>query len=94
MNEMSLVEQIAKMKEMRDFLEGFCKMMRTDMDGLQQQVEALRAVGLPTEKADDYLQRFYAPANDKVEEVIGNIYSRHISFLEEKIRILEKILFL
>jgi hypothetical protein len=92
MNEMYLREQIAKMEEMRDYLEGFCKMMQDKMADMMQQIVDLRAVGLTYEKATDYIERHYNSANGMVDTVISNITKGHITFLNEKIDILKGIL--
>lgn len=92
MNEMSLEEQIRCLREMRAYLGDFCKEMSETMETMQNQMKFLRNQGLSIETEQVYQQRYYVPANQNVEQVISDIYSRHFSYLDGVIEDLEKAL--
>ena len=88
MNEMSLEEQIRCMQEMRDYLGEFCKIMQNTMESFQNDIKYLRSYGLPVETERNYQQNYFAPANDKVEQVVSDIYQKHIDYID---RVVERL---
>ena len=92
MNEMSLAVQIKQLNEMKSYLEGFCKELRQTVDEMRQQTLALKGAGLPVEKADDYLTKDLSVVDSGVEQVIKNITTQHIAFLDEVTNYLESAL--
>lgn len=89
MNEMSLDEQIQRLREMKESLGDFCKMMQQTMETMQNQIKYLRSQGLSIETEKTYQTRYYTPANSDVERVISDIYGRHFTYIDEVIEDLE-----
>lgn len=89
MNEMSLDEQIQRLREMKESLENFCKMMQQTMETMQNQIKYLRSQGFSIETEQTYQTRYYTPANSDVEKVVSDIYSRHFTYIDEVIEDLE-----
>lgn len=89
MNEMSLDEQIQRLREMKGSLGDFCKIMQQTMETMQNQIKYLRSQGLSIETEQTYQTRYYAPANSDVERVISDIYGRHFNYIDEVIEDLE-----
>lgn len=90
MNEMSLDEQIQCLREMKDYLGEFCKMMQQTMETMQNQIKYLRSQGFSIETEQTYQTRYYEPANSDVERVVSNIYGRHFTYIDEVIEDLER----
>lgn len=90
MNEMSLDEQIQRLREMKDYLGDFCKLMKETMETMQNQIQFLRSQGFSIETEQTYQQRYYTPANNDVEHVISDIYSGHFNYIDEVIEDLER----
>lgn len=90
MNEMSLDEQIRCMQEMRSYLGDFCGIMRNAMDGFQDDIKYLRSYGFPIEKEEQYQRGYYTPANNEVEHVISDIYTKHFDYIDRVIERLER----
>lgn len=88
MNEMSLTVQIRCLEQMSDYLRTFCTQMSSSMSEYERGILSLKANGFSVESADNYLEGYYRPANDKVNEVISNIQSGHIAYIE---RVKEKL---
>lgn len=91
-NEMSLEEQICCMKQMREYLGVFCVIMRDTMDSFQDDIKYLRSVGLSTEIEEQYQKSYYTPANNNVEQVIGNIQHQHFDYIDRVVEKLEEAL--
>lgn len=90
MSEMSLDEQIRRLKEMKSYLGDFCKLMRQEMQTLYNDMKFLRSQGLSVETEESYNNRYYNPANDDVEQVVSDIYGPHFNYLDEVIEKLER----
>lgn len=90
MNEMSLDEQIQRLREMKDYLGDFCKLMQETMVTMQNQIKYLRSQGFSIETEQTYQQRYYIPANNDVEHVISDIYNGHFNYIDEVIEDLER----
>ncbi len=90
MSEMSLDEQIHCMKQVRSDLEDFCKDMLGFMDDLQKDIIFLRSQGFSTETEETYQKGYYAPANDMVEEVVGDVRVKHFDYIDRVIERLER----
>ena len=90
MNEMSLEEQISCMQEMRNYLNDFCGIMLNTMDELQKDIKYLRSVGLSVETEETYQEGYYAPANERVEEVVNEIRQQHFDYIDRVIERLER----
>jgi hypothetical protein len=86
MNEMSLNEQIQRLEEMKDYLSDFCKMMANTMDEMHNQIKYLRGEGFSIETEEQYQQRYYTPAKDKIELIIYDIQIHHFRYLDEVIQ--------
>ena len=91
MNEMSLNEQIQRLKEMKSYLENFSQEMIEVMEYFQEQIINLKKQGLSIETADTYLQCYYTPADSSIEQIVNDIRSRHIEYINRVIELLEKI---
>ena len=92
MSEMSLEEQIRCMKEMRAYLDDFCKLMQQEMDKLQNDIKYLRSQGFSKEEEETYQKNYYAPANSEVERVVNDIRQRHFGYIDKVVEHLEKAL--
>ncbi len=90
MGSMRLEVQIKCINEMKSYLDRFCNEMRMAMDGFQSDIKALRSNGLPEETEESYQQRYYGPANNDVEKVIGHIRGPHFQYLDGVLNYLEK----
>lgn len=88
---MSLNEQIQRLKEMKSYLENFSQEMIEAMEYFQEQIINLKKQGLSIETADTYLQRYYTPADSSIEQIVNDIRSRHIEYINRVIELLEKI---
>ena len=91
MNEMSLKEQIQRLKEMKDYLSDFCKMMNDTMDDMYSHIKYLRGEGFSIEIEEQYQERYYTSAKDKVDLVIYGIQTHHFRYLDEVIQYLEEV---
>jgi len=92
MAEMRLEEQIQRLQEMKDYLGDFCRLMRETMDDLQNDIKFLRSQGFSVETEQTYQTGYYNPANENVEEVIHNVYTRHYDYLDYIIEQLKEAL--
>ena len=90
MDEMSLEEQIRCMQELRSDLEDFCQEMLRFMDELQQDIKFLRSQGFSTETEETYQRGYYTPANNQVEEVVGDVRGAHYDYIDRVIERLER----
>lgn len=89
MNEMSLKEQIQRLEEMKDHLSYFCKMMNDTMGDMYSHIKYLRGEGFSIEIEEQYQERYYTPAKDKVDLVIYDIQTHHFRYLDEVIQALK-----
>lgn len=91
MNEMSLNEQIQRLEEMKDYLNDFCKMMNDTMAEMYSHIKYLRGEGFSIETEEQYQERYYTPAKDKVDLVIYDIQTHHFRYLDEVIQYLYEV---
>jgi hypothetical protein len=89
-NEMILEVQIAKLYEMREYLSDFSHMMYDHMRELHDELSLNKAQGFPTEIADRYEQRHYAPARTTIEQMSQRIYTLHYNYIDGVIEDLER----
>ena len=90
MNDMSLEEQIRAMQQMRNYLDDFCGIMKNVMETLQNDIKFLRSQGFSTETEETYQRGYYTPANEDVEQVISDIYTKHFDYIDRVIERLER----
>lgn len=85
MSEMSLTEQIQRLEEMKSYLGEFCIEMQNVMEKLNGQIVFLRSQGFSIETEQTYRKGYYTPAKSDVEQIINDIHTRHIPYIENVI---------
>ena len=93
MSEMSLVQQIALVKEMKDYIEKVV----SETDNMRNEVNAmvnfLRREGLPTEVADHFMGSLYKNhVNSELDKLLNEICNEDYAYLEDVQQGLEEAL--
>lgn len=89
---MDLTTQIRELKAMVSFLKDFCFQVDSQMSNLQNDLHTYKREGFPLEKAEKYEIEYYNKINSDAHKVISEVYSSHIPYLEERIKLLERAL--
>lgn len=80
---MVLSTQKQKMLEMRSFLEDFCVLLNSRIDGLKDKLEQFVAQGFPSDIAMYYLQSYYMSEKQEINNLIQTVQTAHYSYIDE-----------
>lgn len=92
MGETSIIDIIRALEGMKQELLDCCKVLGVLMDEMRIDINHLRAGGFPIEKEEQYVQEYYNPAKNTVENVINHIYKSQINEIERVIEIYKSML--
>lgn len=80
---MVLSTQKQKMLEMRSFLGDFCVLLNGRIDGLKDKLEQFVKQGFPSDIAMYYLQSYYMPEKQEIDNLIQTVQTAHYGYIDE-----------